>query len=380
MTMRLEKKRNSMIQWLGRACMICAIWSMGALPADASRVKDIADIYGVRDNNLLGYGLVTGLQRTGDTMRNQATIQSVAKRLQGLGITLTPDQIRSRNVAIVMVTATLPSTARPGQRIDVTVSSAGDAISLQGGVLQLTQLLAPNGESYAVAQGPLTIGGFSLQAGGALSQKNHSTVGMVPMGATVERENPNRLNLLEQTQLDFLLRQPDFTTAKRMADAINKGIGDEIAIAVDAGAIAVKIPQDYRKDVVSFLAMVEDIDVTVDTPAKVIVNERTGTVVMGSDVKITNVAVAHGGISIEVRSNQSISQPNGFSGGQTASIDNTTMQAQEEDGTLTLIGGEVSINDLVEALNKLNVKPRDLIQILVAIKASGALQAELEVI
>lgn len=368
-----------MQQWIGTFLMLCAMCVFGSAPADAARIKDISDIYGIRDNNLLGYGLVTGLQRTGDTMRNQATIQTVAKRLQGLGVTLTPDQIRSRNVAVVMVTATLPSSSRPGQRIDVTVSSAGDAISLQGGVLQLTQLLAPNGEAFAVAQGPLTIGGFSLQAGGALSQKNHSTVGVIPMGATVERENPNRLNLLEQERLDFLLRNPDFTTAKRMADAINQGIGDEIAIAVDAGAVTVKIPQDYQKDVVSFLALVEEIDVEIDTPAKVVINERTGTVVMGSDVKISNVAVAHGGISIEIRSTQSVSQPNALSGGQTTSVENSTLQAQEEDGTLTLVGGDISINQLVEALNGLGVKPRDLIQILVAMKAAGALQAELEV-
>ena len=368
-----------MQRWIGTFLMLCAMCVLSSTPADAARIKDISDIYGIRDNNLLGYGLVTGLQRTGDTMRNQATIQTVAKRLQGLGITLTPDQIRSRNVAVVMVTATLPSSSRPGQRIDVTVSSAGDAISLQGGVLQLTQLLAPNGEAFAVAQGPLTIGGFSLQAGGALSQKNHSTVGMIPMGATVERENPNRLNLLEQERLDFLLRNPDFTTAKRMADAINQGIGDEIAIAVDAGAVTVKIPQDYQKDVVSFLALVEEIDVEIDTPAKVVINERTGTVVMGSDVKISNVAVAHGGISIEIRSTQSVSQPNSLSGGQTTSVENSTLQAQEEDGTLTLVGGDISINQLVEALNGLGVKPRDLIQILVAMKAAGALQAELEV-
>ena len=368
-----------MQRWIGTFLMLCAMCVFGGAPADAARIKDISDIYGIRDNNLLGYGLVTGLQRTGDTMRNQATIQTVAKRLQGLGITLTPDQIRSRNVAVVMVTATLPSSSRPGQRVDVTVSSAGDAISLQGGVLQLTQLLAPNGEAFAVAQGPLTIGGFSLQAGGALSQKNHSTVGMIPMGATVERENPNRLNLLEQERLDFLLRNPDFTTAKRMADAINQGIGDEIAIAVDAGAVTVKIPQDYQKNVVAFLAMVEEMDVEIDTPAKVVINERTGTVVMGSDVTISNVAVAHGGISIEIRSTQSVSQPNALSGGQTTSVENSTLQAQEEEGTLTLVGGDISINELVEALNGLGVKPRDLIQILVAMKAAGALQAELEV-
>ena len=378
--MKRKSTMRQIMSWMGRLLVLCFTVIVIAVPADAARVKDIADIYGIRDNNLLGYGLVTGLQRTGDTMRNQATIQTVSKRLQGLGITLTPEQIRSRNVAVVMVTGRLPSSARPGQRIDVTVSSAGDAISLQGGVLQLTQLLAPNGEAFAVAQGPLSIGGYSMQAGGALSQKNHSTVGIVPMGATVERENPNRLNLLEQTQLDFLLRQPDFTTAKRMADAINAGIGNEIAIAVDQGAIAVKIPQEYRKDVVSFLALVEEIDVTVDTPAKVVFNERTGTVVMGSDVRISNVAVAHGGISIEIRSNQAVSQPNAFSGGTTANVDNSTLQAQEEEGMLTLVGGEVSINDLIEALNQLDVKPRDLGQILQAIKASGALQAELEVI
>ena len=368
-----------MQRWIVKVLMCCAMFVLGALPADAARIKDISDIYGIRDNNLLGYGLVTGLQRTGDTMRNQATIQTVAKRLQGLGVTLTPDQIRSRNVAVVMVTATLPSSSRPGQRIDVTVSSAGDAISLQGGVLQLTQLLAPNGEAFAVAQGPLTIGGFSLQAGGALSQKNHSTVGLIPMGATVERENPNRLNLLEQERLDFLLRNPDFTTAKRMADAINTGIGDEIAIAVDSGAVTVKIPEDYKKDVVAFLAIVEEIDVNIDTPAKVVINERTGTVVMGSDVKISNVAVAHGGISIEIRSDEAVSQPNALSVGQTTTVQNNTLQAEEEDGTLTLVGGDVSINELVEALNGLGVKPRDLIQILVAMKAAGALQAELEV-
>lgn len=368
--------------WVFRLLMMCSIL-IWVVPVDAARVKDITDIYGVRDNNLLGYGLVTGLQRTGDTMRNQATIQTVAKRLQGLGITLTPEQIRSRNVAVVMVTGSLPSTARPGQRIDVVVSSAGDAISLQGGVLQLTQLLAPNGDAFAVAQGPLTIGGFSLQAGGALSQKNHSTVGIVPQGATVERENPNRLNLLEQERLDFLLKNPDFITAKRMADAINDGIGgvddDEIAIAVDSGAVTVKIPKEYSKDVVSFLALVEDIEVDVDIPAKIVINERTGTVVVGSEVKVSNVAVAHGGISIEVRNTQNVSQPNPFSGGQTTSVDNSTLQAQEEDGTLTLIGGEVTINELVEALNALDVKPRDLIQILVAMKAAGALQAELEI-
>lgn len=348
--------------------------------AEAARVKDISDVYGIRDNNLLGYGLVTGLQRTGDTMRNQATIQTLSKRLQGLGVTLTPEQIISRNVAVVMVTASMPSTARPGQRIDVVVSSSGDATSLQGGVLQLTQLLAPNGQAYAVAQGPLSVGGFAVEAGGTIAMKNHATVGMVPLGGTIERDNPNRINLLEQTQLDFLLRHPDFTTAKRMADAINIAVGDEVAIAVDSSAVAVKIPQDYKKDVVSFLALVEAVDVQVDAPARVVVNERTGTVVMGADVVISPVAVAHGGMSIEVQSTQTVSQPNPLAPGQTQVVQNQTVVTEEADGSLKMIGGNVTIGELVTALNKMGVKPRDLIQVLITIKASGAMQADLEVI
>lgn len=348
--------------------------------ADSARVKDISDIYGIRDNKLTGYGLVTGLQRTGDTMRNEATVQSLSKRLQGLGVTLTPSQIRSRNVAIVMVTATLPSSARPGQKIDVVVSSAGDAVSLQGGVLQMTPMLAPNGQAYALAQGPLAVGGFSVEAGGTASQKNHATVGQVPLGATVEKENPNRLNLLQMKQLDLLLRYPDFTTSKRMADAINVATGDEIAIAVDASAIAVKIPEDYQKDIVSFIALIEMVDVQVDVPAKVVVNERTGTVVMGAGVVISSVAVAHGGLSISVTKEEAVSQPNIGAAGNTAVTESNTVVTEEEDGSLSMIGGNVTIGELVNALNKMGVKPRDLIQILITIKASGAMQSDLEVI
>jgi flagellar P-ring protein precursor FlgI len=274
----------------------------------------------------------------------------------------------------------LPSSARPGQKVDVVVSSAGDAISLQGGVLQMTPLLAPNGQAYALAQGPLAVGGFAVEAGGTASQKNHATVGQIPLGATVEKENPNRMNLLEMTQLDLLLHYPDFTTAKRTADAINVAIGDEIAIAVDASAIAVKIPQDYQKDVVSFLALVEMVDVQVDVPAKVVVNERTGTVVMGAGVVISSVAVAHGGLSISVTKEEAVSQPNRGGGGNTAVTESNTVVTEEEDGSLSMIGGNVTIGELVNALNKMGVKPRDLIQILITIKASGAMQSDLEVI
>jgi len=279
-----------------------------------------------------------------------------------------------------MVTASLSSSARPGQRIDVVVSSAGDATSLEGGVLQLTQLLAPNGEAYAVAQGPLSVGGFSVEAGGSISQKNHTTVGRVPLGGTVERENPNRLILLDQTQLDLLLRHPDYTTAKRMADSINSAVNSEVAIAVDSAAVAVTIPEEYRTDVVSFLALIELVDVQIDSPARVVINERTGTVVMGSKVKISPVAVTHGGLSIEVRANEQVSQPNAMGGGNTVVTQDPTIVTREDDGDMVMVGGNVTIGELVNALNEMKVKPRELIQILITIKASGAMQADLEVI
>ena len=353
--------------------------------AQAARVKDIAKIYGDRDNMLFGYGLVTGLRRTGDTIRNEATLRSLAKRLQGLGLTLTPEQIRSRNVAAVMVTATIPSSARPGQKFDIIVSSVGDASSLSGGVLQLTPLQAANGESYAIAQGPLVIGGISVEQNFNVSQQNSPNTGRVPHGALIERENERRLQLLNSNQVDFLLHKPDFTTAQRMAKAINTvlkdngKITDDIAIAVDATAVAVKIPDDYKTDVVSLLAIIENVDIQVDVAAKVVVNERTGTVVMGGNVKISPVAVAHGGLSVHVKTTNDVVMPNPMTIADPQQVANTEVEITEEDGKLTMIGG-VTVGEMVDALNKLGVKPRELIQILLAIKESGALQAELEVL
>lgn len=347
--------------------------------ADAARIKDISTLYGERDNPIIGYGLVTGLRRTGDSMRNEATIQTLSKRLMGMGITLTTEQIRARNVAVVMVTARLPSSARPGQNVDVEVSSTGDATSLEGGVLLLTPLLAPNGETFVVAQGPIVTGSFSSSQNGSSTRNNYPNVGRVPQGGIVEKENPMRMDLLSKTQLDFLLNKPDFTTATRMAGAINTELGQRFAVAIDSGAITVKIPDEFLDDVVSFLATLERIDVEIDMPAKVVVNERTGTVVMGANVMISEVAVAHGGLTIQIQSDRAASQPGVFSGGSTVVTSNSNVNATEEDGQLRLVGG-VTIGDLVTALNSLGVKPRDLIQILIAIKASGAMQAELEVI
>jgi flagellar P-ring protein FlgI len=368
--------------------MFIFLLSLISFHVEAARIKDISDVYGIRDNAVTGYGLVTGLKRTGDTIRNEATIRTLSKRLQGLGITLTIDQIRSRNVAVVMVTGKIPVSARPGQKIDVEVSSAGDATSIEGGVLQLTPLLAPNGVSYAVAQGSVVVGGFSVSAGcsagadcsgGASNRKNHTTTGQVPMGGTVERENTNRLDIQRQEQINLLLKRPDFTTAKRMADAINITLGEDLSIAVDQSAVAVQVPAEYQGDVVSLLATLEGIDVEVDIPARVVINERTGTVVMGSDVRITPVAVAHGGLSIQVTNQPVVSQPDPLTAGSTVVGSQMDIQAQEMDGQLTLVGG-ATIGELVNALNQLGVKPRDLVQILVTIRAAGALHADLEVL
>jgi len=347
--------------------------------AEAARIKDVASVYGSRDNMLFGYGLVTGLRRTGDTIRNEATLRSLAKRLQGLGLTLTPDQIRSRNVAAVMVTATIPSSARPGQKFDILVSSVGDAASLSGGVLQLTPLQGTDGKSYAIAQGPLVIGGISAEQNFNVVQKNSPNTGRVPLGALVEKENASRLEFVGTEQLDFLLHKEDFTTAQRMATAINAVLKEEIAIAVDATAVAVRVPVNYQEDIIELVAIIENIDIKVDMSAKVVVNERTGTVVMGGNVRISPVAVAHGGLSLQVKRTNEVVQVDPLNIAQPQVVENTEVQVEEDEGKLTMIGG-VTVGQLVEALNDLGVKPRELIQILLAIKESGALQAELEVL
>ena len=344
--------------------------------AEAARIKDIASIYGVRDNAVFGYGLVTGLNRTGDSRRNEATIRTLANRLQGLGVTLQTDDIISRNVAVVMVTARIPSTARPGHKIDIEVSSTGDAKSLEGGVLQLTPLYASDGRAYASSQGPVVIGGFSAEAGGESTRKNHPTTGRIPRGATVELDNPHRMDLLNADSIDWLIHDPDFTTAKRMADAINESIGDKVATAFDDGMVRMAIPEAEEASAIAVLSQIELVELEVDAPARVVVNERTGTVVMGANVQVSAVAVAHGGLSIEVQQDTEVSQPGALSGGDTVVTRDSRIVAEEEEGRLTMLEG-VTIGQLVAALNAMGVKPRDLIQIMLTIKAAGALQAEI---
>jgi flagellar P-ring protein precursor FlgI len=344
--------------------------------ADAARVKDIASIYGVRDNVVFGYGLVTGLNRTGDSRRNEATIRTLANRLQGLGVTLQTDDIISRNVAVVMVTAHIPSSARPGHKVDIEVSSSGDAKSLEGGVLQLTPLYAADGHAYASSQGPLIIGGFSAESGGESTRKNHPTTGRVPRGAMVEVENPNRMNLLAADHIDWLIHDPDFTTAKRMADAINEALGDKVASAHDDAMVRMKMPETGDLSPIAVLSQIGMVEISVDAPARVVVNERTGTVVMGANVQVSPVAVAHGGLTIEVQKDTTVSQPGVLSGGQTVVTRDSRIIAEEESGRLTMLEG-VTIGQLVAALNSMGVKPRDLIQIMLTIKAAGALHAEI---
>ncbi len=352
---------------------------LGAPVAQGARVKDIASVYGVRENMLIGYGLVTGLNRTGDTLQNRASIRALVNRLQGMGFTVTPQEVMARNVAVVMVTARLPANARSGHRIDVEVSSTGDATSLEGGVLQLTPLAAPDGEVYATAQGPLVIGGYIAQQGGTSTRKNFTNVGRVPQGAIVEKENPNRLSLQDAQAIEWIIHEPDFTTAIRMADAVNDAFDEDVASARDSGTVAVKVPPRYRGRQVELVAVIEAVNVAVDSLARVVINERTGTVVMGGDVTIAPVAVAHGGLSIEVQRTNAVQQAASFTRGTNTTVSNNTATVEEGDGRLVAIEG-VTIGDLVNALNSLGVKPRDLIQILLTIKAAGALHAELEVL
>ncbi|RMF90854.1 MAG: flagellar basal body P-ring protein FlgI [Nitrospinota bacterium] len=351
--------------------------SMGTL-ALAARVKDITTIAGVRENQLIGYGLVVGLDGTGDRGGTGFTTQTIASMLRGLGITVDPAVIKVRNVAAVMVTAHLPPFARPGSRIDVVVSSIGDAKSLQGGTLLLTPLRAPDGKIYAMAQGPISIGGFAFSgnAGGGV-QRNHPTVGHIAGGAIVERAVP--VQFAGRDSLTLLLNEPDFTTSFRLVETINRQFGAAVAQAVDSGTVTVRIPEPYRQNVVEFVSTIENMELTPDTVARVVLDERTGTVVIGENVRISTVAIAHGNLSIEIRETQQVSQPPPLSSGQTVVTPETQIQVQEEKANLLVLPQAVTIRDLVKALNAIGVTPRDLIAIFQAIKAAGALHARLEI-
>src|SRR5579884_384693 len=351
------------------------------LSAEAVRIKDIAQVEGVRENSLIGYGLVIGLNGTGDKSGTTFTVQTLTSMLNKMGITVDPLLVKVKNVAAVMVTAKLPPFVKSGSRIDVVVSSLGDATSLQGGTLLLTPLRGPDQQVYAVAQGPISIGGFIGGKDGDSIQKNHPTAGRVAEGALVEKEVG--FAFVNKDRLNILLRQQDFTTALRISRAINTQLGMEAsATAVDSGTVTLQVPEEYKGRLVELLAAIEGVDVTVDLPARVVVNERTGTIVMGDQVKISDVAVSHGNLTIRVKTEYQVSQPPPFApkGSETIVVPQRQTEVKEEEAKILVLKGGTTIGEVVRGLNAIGVTPRDLIAILQAIKAAGALQAELEIL
>ena len=355
-----------------------SLFSLFSPALHAARVKDLTLVEGGRDNQLVGYGLVVGLAGEGDS-NAASTLRAVANVLQRYGLTVASNDIKAKNVAAVMITADIGAFMKPGARIDVMVSSMGDAKTLQGGVLLQTPLIGADGRAYAVAQGPVAIGGFfggAGGAGGATVQKNHPTVGVISNGAIVEREIPAQF--VHEDTLRLLLHNPDFTSAARMADAINVRWPDALAQATDAATIKVAVPPAYRGRDVAFLADLGDVEVQPDTLARIVINERTGTIVATSTVRVSQVAIAHGALTITVTNNIGVSQPNAFAqGGRTVAVPSTQTNVNETKGGFTVLNEPPTIERLAAALNALGVSTRDMMAIFQSLKRAGALQAEL---
>jgi flagellar P-ring protein FlgI len=342
-------------------------------------VRDITTIAGVRDNPLVGYSIVVGLNGTGDRQQTLFTTQTLANVMQRMGVQIPASSVIVKNVAAVFVTASLPPFARPGMALDVTVSSIGDAKSLEGGVLLLAPLRGPDGQVYAEAQGPLTLGGFSAGNSGNGKQVNHPTVGRIPNGGTVERDTAIDLNRL--TTVSLVLRNADFTSAREISNVINSQFGKPISIAVDSRQINVNISSSGTSSVPELISQIQNLSISVRPPAKVVVNERTGTIVMGGDVKLSAVSVLHGGLSVEVTTKFNVSQPEPLSkGGQTVVVPDQDVQAKESSAKAIKLEEGASVEDLINGLQTMGATARDIVAILQAIKAAGGLQAELEVL
>jgi flagellar P-ring protein FlgI len=358
------------------ALLTLAALVLAASAAQAARIKDLAQFSGMRNNQLVGYGLVVGLSGTGDKRGSDFTVQSIYNMLDKMGVRVDKAALKPKNVAAVMVTAQMPVSAKPGGRLDVTVSSLGDSASLLGGVLLVTPLKGVDGNIYAIAQGSLLVGGVSASGAGASVSKNITTVGLIPGGANVERAVAFSFN--DQADLSLILRTPDFSTATRMAKRVNESLGSAMATAIDAGTVRLAVPSGYQGNLTQLVASIENLQVTPDTRARVVVDEKTGTVVLGQNVQISPVAVTQGNLQIQVQESADVSQPLPFSSGQTVVTPQTNIGVTEENRKLKMIEG-ATLQELVEGLNALGATPRDLISVLRALESSGALSADLEV-
>lgn len=369
-----------LLQVLVQVLIIVLAFS-GALSAAepvAVKIRDLTSIEGVRENPLIGYGMVVGLTRTGDSQQTVFTTQTLANIMQRMGAQIPAATARVNNVASVFVTASLPAFARPGTQVDVTVSSIGDAKSLEGGLLLLTPLYGADGQVYAAAQGPVAVGGFAAGGAGATKQLNHPTVGRIPAGGRVERSLAFDFNRLAPVSL--LLREADFSTAGEISGAINREFGHAVASARDGGRVEVDPSATGVANLTAVLARIENLVVSVHRRARVVVNERTGTIVMGKDVRLGAVSILHGGFSVQISTEYSVSQPAPLSSGTTEVVGKTEVQAKDSPARRLEIGEGASIDDLVSGLQNMGATARDVISILQAIKAAGALDADLEVI
>jgi flagellar P-ring protein precursor FlgI len=342
----------------------------------AARLKELVSLEGVRDNQLMGYGLVVGLAGTGDRRQSVFSAQSLTNLLERMGLTVSPTAIQVKNTAAVMLTATLPPYSQAGSRIDVTVAAIGDAPSLQGGVLLMTGLKGPDDQVYAVAQGPLVLGGFLAGSGGNTQSQNHPTVGRIPNGAIVEHGAPS-VNLTEHLRLQ--LQRADFATAARIAEAIDKRFGD-VAHAENSALVAVTLPPEYEKKITEFVAELERLTVETDTEAVIVVNERTGTIVMGKDVHIAPVAIMQGNLNVEIQTVTSVSQPNAPGAGTTQVVQQPNVTVKQEQSRNVMLKEGATVEELVHVLTEIGASPRDIISILQNLKSAGALDADLRVI
>ena len=362
----------------GFALLLACLPALAAAPNRTVLLRDITDVEGVRDNQLVGYGLVAGLHGTGDRQQTFFTVQTLANAMLRMGVQINPAQVVVKNVAAVFVTATLPAFSSPGMKIDLTVSSVGDAKSLEGGVLLLTSLRGPDGRVYGEAQGPLVLGGYSEGIAGNIRQVNLPTTGRIPNGGIVERDAS--IDLSQFRTVSLLLRNDDFTAARDAADAINKSLGRPVATAIDSRRIAIDVAQSGESSVPLLISRVQNLSINFHEPAKVVVNERTGTIVLGGDVKLSPVSLLHGSLTIEVATTIAVSQPGPFSNGTTSTVPETTLAVKDPPAQSIRLDNGADVDELMRGLHAIGATSHDIIAILQAIKAAGGLQADLEVI